>query len=495
MSDDSQSRTTIFISHATPGDNDFAVWLASRLAMAGYEVWCDQEKLLGGEDFWDEIDTAIRHRTIKFILVMSEKAFTDQGKLRNGIQKEVALAGTVGSKHSLENFIVPIRIDKVSYSDFPIDFHRLNGIDCSDNWATGLAKLLKVLERDSVPVSQGEAAASLSNWRAIHQHKSQAQKAGEELVQTNWLNLISMPETIHVYTILKSVRSSEPRAIAAACSLPCAEHARLLLSFADFGDLQWALGDDVPLKPRASIPTADFLRGSVQDIPPLTPADAKRKLSSLIRQGIEGLLAGREIETYEMAGQSVAYWFKPGMVEGDTLHFVDFSEKSRRRAVFGKSGKKKSKDDPEKLETRYFWHLGFTIIPTMSDAPSLAIKPRIIVSEDQINPLQNRTRLNSARRSITKMWFNDKWRGLVLGIAAWLSESQPKFRIPVGSGQAFEFNAIPETFTAPIVIATDPISGTLSDSDMESNDRAEFLRRLADPAFAVPEDEAEGEND
>lgn len=35
------TRRVLFLSHATPEDSTFAKWLASQLAIAGYEVWCD----------------------------------------------------------------------------------------------------------------------------------------------------------------------------------------------------------------------------------------------------------------------------------------------------------------------------------------------------------------------------------------------------------------------------------------------------------------------
>jgi hypothetical protein len=35
------SRATVFITHAAPEDNDFALWLSSKLAIAGYKVWVD----------------------------------------------------------------------------------------------------------------------------------------------------------------------------------------------------------------------------------------------------------------------------------------------------------------------------------------------------------------------------------------------------------------------------------------------------------------------
>jgi hypothetical protein len=53
-------RCIVFLSHATPDDNDFVVWLGARLSAAGYEVWSDVTRLLGGEFFWRNIDDAIR---------------------------------------------------------------------------------------------------------------------------------------------------------------------------------------------------------------------------------------------------------------------------------------------------------------------------------------------------------------------------------------------------------------------------------------------------
>lgn len=52
-------RDTLFISHATPDDNDFSIWIASRLEMLGYKVWIDKEGLLGGERFWATIQKAL----------------------------------------------------------------------------------------------------------------------------------------------------------------------------------------------------------------------------------------------------------------------------------------------------------------------------------------------------------------------------------------------------------------------------------------------------
>jgi len=56
MGDAPQTRDTVFVTHAAPEDNDFALWLSSKLAIAGYRVWVDKQRLRGGDDFWSEID-------------------------------------------------------------------------------------------------------------------------------------------------------------------------------------------------------------------------------------------------------------------------------------------------------------------------------------------------------------------------------------------------------------------------------------------------------
>src|SRR2546425_981273 len=75
------NRNMIFLSHANPEDNHFTRWLALQLAREGFPVWCDLTQLLGGEDFWHDIETAIRDRTAKFLFVLSKVSNQKQGTL------------------------------------------------------------------------------------------------------------------------------------------------------------------------------------------------------------------------------------------------------------------------------------------------------------------------------------------------------------------------------------------------------------------------------
>ncbi len=48
------TRDAIFISHATPEDNAFTLWLGGRLTALGYRVFADVLRLKGGDD-WERI--------------------------------------------------------------------------------------------------------------------------------------------------------------------------------------------------------------------------------------------------------------------------------------------------------------------------------------------------------------------------------------------------------------------------------------------------------
>jgi len=73
-------RKSIFISHCTPEDNQFVLWLGTRLQLSSYNVWYDLECLVGGErDFLNPIDEEIRNRASKFLLVLSSLTFKKDG--------------------------------------------------------------------------------------------------------------------------------------------------------------------------------------------------------------------------------------------------------------------------------------------------------------------------------------------------------------------------------------------------------------------------------
>src|SRR5690606_11129195 len=101
-------RDTVFISHATPEDNCFSIWLAIQLTNAGYKVWLDKEQLLGSEPFWDEIEHVLRHHTAKTLFICSKTYISKLANINSGVQKELRIAQEVRDEIKDPRFLYPI---------------------------------------------------------------------------------------------------------------------------------------------------------------------------------------------------------------------------------------------------------------------------------------------------------------------------------------------------------------------------------------------------
>jgi hypothetical protein len=157
-------RNLVFISHANPEENDFARWLGLQLTRAGYAIWSEVTKLIGGESFWEDIEEAIRNYTVKFLFVLSKTSNAKQGTL-----DELHLARTVAKNEKLTDFIIPLRVDDLSFSEINVAIHRLNVIDFTHGWAPGLAQVLDKLEKDKVPQDTSRFnPTAVSLWWKAH---------------------------------------------------------------------------------------------------------------------------------------------------------------------------------------------------------------------------------------------------------------------------------------------------------------------------------------
>jgi hypothetical protein len=187
-------RTKLFISHATPDDNDFTKWLSLKLIALGYEVWCDLFYLDKGTDFWNSIETEIRDNARKFLIVQ-----TVTSNKRDGVLKELAVAAKVKKKLNDETFIIPLAIDNnLSYDDINIELNRLNSIDFKTSWAKGLQDLLEALEKQNVPKNEPDHNKSNLLYQQIFlQGKTVIEQ--DEIYDSNWFPIISFPDELRFH--------------------------------------------------------------------------------------------------------------------------------------------------------------------------------------------------------------------------------------------------------------------------------------------------------
>src|SRR5580693_4459521 len=130
-------RQALFISHASPEDNAFTIWLGAKLAAAGYEVWADVLRLTGGDDWQRKLENALRNRACKVLLVANACSVEKQG-----VRNEIQIASDVARAIKGNEFIIPLRLGAFQA---PFLIAHAQYINFESSWAHGLTELLQVL--------------------------------------------------------------------------------------------------------------------------------------------------------------------------------------------------------------------------------------------------------------------------------------------------------------------------------------------------------------
>jgi hypothetical protein len=185
-----QPRTTVFVTHAAPDDNEFALWLSSKLAMAGYRVWVDRRRRRGGADAWDEIDSVLRRDAIKQIVVFT--AHTN----KPGVKKELAIGDVMRKKLADPSFIIPIRNDDIAYADAPPEFLRGHIINGHPNWHDCLKELFETLEEAGAPKNPSPDAEALRRIVEAREDGRRFVVSRPERALTNWFAIRSVAHSL-----------------------------------------------------------------------------------------------------------------------------------------------------------------------------------------------------------------------------------------------------------------------------------------------------------
>lgn len=417
------SRQTIFISHATPDDNEFTRWLGLQLAQEGYSIWSDVTHLLGGEVFWNDIETAIRNHTVKFIFVL-----TKTSNVRVGTLDELHLAKTVSRNNDFQDFIIPLKIDDLPFSEINVALHRTNAIDFTKSWAEGLARLMEKLEKDSVPKSpETFNRRGVATWWRNNFDGLQMLKNEEEVYCSNWFQIISYPNVVYVHEVSKDAYVNR-------LIYPFYAAGRHIISFASADDLQ--ISECVGSR-AVDMESIIQWKDNLSKVP---TNELRNAITFLLRNGINKSFSQTGLGSHLMANDRKCYYFLP---EHLSSKYVDFDVENvitGKRSLVGKF----------KHRT---WHFGLSIDVQFEPMLVAVMRTHVLFSEDGKNLLYSDKMMNTLRRSACKNWWNQHWRDRLLASMSWIAdklESKPSINIEMGKDVSVAVNCSPVIFMAPV---------------------------------------------
>lgn len=415
-------KDTIFISHAQPEDNYFCTWLASKLRLLGYKVWLELDDLSGGNSFSSKIERVIRDNTVLSLVILSKAYLEKWGIPHSGVAKEASLLTKLA--RGSDNFIIPIQIENFPVDDLPMDFTGIEKVTFHDNWATGLARLTKILSNAEI-VKAGEADKVLAQWHEdLSIEPRYIQKP--ERYYTNWFEL-KYPEKIYahkvnvldwkeVYKLPYTFRRSKDLIIGFFNQEECEKSIPVHVSY-EFDTESFASSKEITLSSEKDVlkrPDMLFI--------------------NLLNEVFKRFLLKKGLYKYEMSSR-------------DAYYFYDLPDKENRiklnrygksfRTLWGKS-------------TDYRWHLAISGEAHILPFPYYQISTHLYFTSKGGELLNDNDLQHSLRRTVPSDWYNREWFEKLLAISVKISNESEHWQIQVSDEMFVLVSTLPYELSSPV---------------------------------------------
>lgn len=422
------ARSTVFISKATPGDDAFVLWLAPKLEAAGYRVFADILALDAGDRWRRKITDTLQEEATKMLLCCS-----DQTLARNGVVEEIGIAEDLAKDLNDPNFIIPLKLEKFKKL---FGIGELQYVDFENGWADGLTKLLRSLERQSVPKASGGKINT--GWAEYQRRQAVSVEAEPEVLTSNWLRIVSIPDALYHLVPKGPVDDAAQKALEKSFDYPLVPFERGFLSFASPFDLEAHFQSVGRFDVAAQIPFGPLLEGEVGGIE-IAARDAKSKAVDLLRQAWEKRL-------------TKLGFYARSYATGTAHHVSESQIGLNKRISWGRQGQRRNSVLRNKARSKV-WSFGVSAQPSLFPWPHYRLKARVLFSDQirgSMSAIDSKKDQHRLRRSICSTWRNKAWHGRMMAFLELLAGDSPYVDLPVGGGDAIVVDAMPVQVTSPV---------------------------------------------
>ena len=443
---DKKQRELVFISHATPDDNEFTLWLSTRLKLTGYQVWSDVTQLFGGEIFWKDIEEAIADYTCKFILVITRSSLS-----KPGVQREIEYAFDAEKKHGLKNFVIPVIIDDSSFGGQPYDLPDRNIIPFRNGWAEGYVRLIERFTRDKVPASK-DKPINIGGFIGTEINPQTTLVKKDDVAVTNWISIEQYPENLNFYRL--PIKTENFRQRFSDFPYPWFEYATNLASFCNISDMQKGLFDWEAPGAEPQLDINAVLSKEPTNYPGFKRGDILNKLNFIVADAWSKEMRNMRLHCYTLSNGKEAFFFPDDEKYTGMLKFPDMHGVERRRSIIGFSGK-----------NNVFWHFAVEAKVLFGYRPKICLIPHIAFTEDGNNQLADKSKMHSLRRGFCRNWWNDRWRDMLLAYLHAIANGEQQIILPIASDNNIVISARPIMLESPVSIELEQQPGEVQDDE------------------------------
>lgn len=441
-----EPRDIVFISKATPGDNEFALWIAPRLEAAGYKVFADVRELDGGDRWRKIITDTLQNRAVKMLLCCSDTTLA-----REGVQEEIEIAKDLTKSLSDPRFIIPLRLEP--YKKL-FGIGGLNYLDFVRGWAAGLESLLASLKRQRVPRDPSTIQIN-PNWEIFRRRGAITLSQEPERLTSNWLRVAGVPDAIRLYEATGSIDRRALEKKCEACPFQVTARDTGFLCFAEQAEVDEAFTTVGKFKLTKEFPLTTFIEEGAEEIG-LKKQDASNIVNSMFRSAWNNFCRSRGLRDY-------AYSNNVG------FHVSKDQAKIGGRIPWGRQGERRW-SMLRNVAKGHVWEYGVSVLPAFWPYFHLKLKSRVLFSPlvgneagDYHDDSKKQHRL---RRSVCKGWRNKQWHGRLLAFLELLAGESAFIKIPLAKNAYIVLDAAPILFTSPV---STPLPNKLQDDEEEQD--------------------------
>jgi hypothetical protein len=439
-------RNVVFISKATPGDDEFALWLAPRLEAEGYTVFADILTLEPGTRWRKEVTRTLQDRGIKMLLCCRDSTLASEG-----VQEEIGIAADLVKELGDPKFIIPLRLEP--YKKL-FGIGELQYIDFVRGWAEGLAKLLDTLKRQKVP-REGTRIQINPNWEAFRRRGAIPLKEEPERLTSNWLRVVEAPDTVKFFVPTGAVNRFALGEACAAVPLPTSPRDDGFFAFGTLPEINEAFSS---VGRFAITHEIDLLRlvNEGSEALDLEARDASNIVHSMFRQAWNLFCRERGLLEYAYSGSA-------------GFHISANQAKLGQRIPWGKQGDRRSSMLRNSAKG-HVWQFGVSTLPAFWPFPHFKLKSRVLFSalegDEAGKPYDDVKKQHRLRRTICKGWRNKQWHGRIMAFTELLSGESSFITLPVSPSLSIILDAAPLLFSSPV---STYLPNAMDDADEESD--------------------------
>jgi hypothetical protein len=423
-------RGVVFLSKATPGDDELALWLAPKLEAAGYRVFADIRTLEPGDRWRTIITSTLQNQACKMLLCCSNETLA-----ATGVQEEIEIALDLVKELKDPRFVIPLRIRP--YKKL-FGIGGLQYIDFVRGWAEGLEKLLEALKRQKVPC-RPDGIVIQPSWELYRRRGAVALKNESERLTSNWLRISEAPEFINYYEPSGVIDRDGLAKIAPTSPFPVALMQKGFVTFQSVDEVAVIFGNVGRFVLKHQIPLTEFVEDGYMEAN-IKRQDASNVVHSMLRQAWNRYCQKRGLLEYHY---SSAIGFHVG--KGQTT--------IGKKIAWGTQGERRS-SMLRNIAKGHVWQFGVSVIPSFWPFPHFKLKSRVLFAPvgdgEADGPIDDVKKQHRLRRTVCKGWRNRQWHGRLLAFMELLSGERSVILLELGQTATVRIEAAPLLFSSPV---------------------------------------------